>query len=710
MWARRTWEGCEPACTASPLSPIAPVLGQRVPVRGPARLLFRSYAKTDCRPGASAMTLTTRTGDLFEVDLSSFLEWQLFAFGAFEGHFAELFRRLVRPGDRCLDVGANVGVHTVRLAKLSRAAGEVLAFEPDPELARRARGNVQLNEVANVRMIEAAAADHNSTAVLYRPGTADTNRARASLLHHTYLTGREQEVPTVTIDDSCPDPVALIKIDVEGAEAAVVAGAAATISRDRPAVIFEYAPQALRREVSSPFGWLAEQGYELMLIRCRRNGLTGRGRLVLSRLRELPGRGWRHPRHPGVPGAVRQFPGGLTVTTSAPPEITIFTRSYPPAYLAGGPARSLYGLVEALAAEFRFSVVTSALDGPAAGPMESVTPDTWSTFGHAATWYWLSSRRSARKAAALLRDSRPQVVYLNSLFDYRFSILPLLVIRLRSRRTPVILAPRGELSVGALTLKRRKKQFFLTTFRLLRLHKTVTWHASTGQEQVDIERVFGSGVRSHVAIDLRTGISCQAAGDDQIRRPSGESGGCSLIFFSRIVPKKNVATVIRALPLVSGDVRLSIAGPIEDTRYWDQCRALIDEVTGPGSVKYLGTVPADQVVSFLSRFDLFVLPTLGENFGHVVLESLAAGTPVIVGYDTPWRRVEAAGAGWLCDPGDPGEVARLIQYFLRLDQDARSGMREAARLIAAQMLDAPDAVAANMAMFHALTRRSGRPA
>jgi FkbM family methyltransferase len=269
-------------------SSIAPVLGQRIPVRGPARLLFRSYAKTDCRPGESVMTLATRTGDLFEADLSSFLEWELFVFGAFEGHFAELFRHLVRPGDRCLDVGANVGVHTIRLAKLAGPTGEVLAFEPDPELARRARGNVQLNEVANVRVIEAAAADRNSTAVLYRPGTADTNRARASLLHHAYLTGRKQEVPTVTIDDSCPAPVALIKIDVEGAEAAVVAGAAATISRDHPAIIFEYAPEALGREVTSPFGWLAEQGYELMLIRCRRNGLTGRGRLVLSRLRELP--------------------------------------------------------------------------------------------------------------------------------------------------------------------------------------------------------------------------------------------------------------------------------------------------------------------------------------------------------------------------------------------------------------------------------------
>ena len=269
-------------------SPMAPVLGQRVPVRGPARMLFRSYAKADRRPGDAAMRLLTTADDLFEADLASFLEWQLWVFGCYEAHFAELFRYLVRPGDRCLDVGANVGVHTIRLAKLAGPGGAVIAIEPDPELARRARGNVELNELTNIRVIQAAAADHRATALLYRPGTADANRARASLLHHAYLTGQTEEVPTVVIDELCPDPVALIKIDVEGAEAAVVAGAAATITRDRPAVIFEYAPEALGREVSSPFGWLAEQGYEMLLIRCQRNKITGRGRLILDRLAGLP--------------------------------------------------------------------------------------------------------------------------------------------------------------------------------------------------------------------------------------------------------------------------------------------------------------------------------------------------------------------------------------------------------------------------------------
>src|SRR5262249_9382514 len=159
--------------------------------------------------------------------------------------------------------------------------------------------------------------------------------------------------------------------------------------------------------------------------------------------------------------------------------------------------RSLYGLVEALAADFRFTVITSALDDPAAGPMASVRPDRWTARGHAAAWYELNRRGRAGRTVAVLRRTRPRLVYLNSLFDYRFSTVPLLACRLTARRIPVVLAPRGELAPGALALKPARKRLYLTAFRLLRLHQKVTWHASTTQEQSDIERVFGPGLRSH---------------------------------------------------------------------------------------------------------------------------------------------------------------------------------------------------------------------
>jgi len=338
--------------------------------------------------------------------------------------------------------------------------------------------------------------------------------------------------------------------------------------------------------------------------------------------------------------------------------------------------------------------------------MQAVEPNRWSTFGQATVWYEAKRRMSARTATKLLKDTEPRLVYLNSLFDYRFAILPLLVARTMSRRVSVVLAPRGELSAGALALKPWKKRAFIAAFRLLKLHKAVAWHASTTQERTDIERVFGSNLRSHVAIDLRTGLFVDRAEADQSQRLSKTLGRGSLVFFSRIVPKKNVATLIEAMLLVEGDARLTIAGPIEDARYWNRCLEMINDLPDPGLVRYVGAIPADEVVGFLQRFDLFVLPTLGENFGHVVLESLAAGTPVITGSDTPWHRIEALGAGWVCDPTDPGAIAERIDQFLSLSEAAHERMRTVARKLALNALNDPSGVDANRSMFHTLTSTS----
>jgi hypothetical protein len=68
------------------------------------------------------------------------------------------------------------------------------------------------------------------------------------------------------------------------------------------------------------------------------------------------------------------------------------------------------------------------------------------------------------------------------------------------------------------------------------LHRAVSWRASTSQEKADIERVFGTGLRIHTAINLRIGISSESANRENLS--AGDQHSRSLIFFSRIVPKK----------------------------------------------------------------------------------------------------------------------------------------------------------------------------
>ena len=87
-------------------------------------------------------------------------------------------------------------------------------------------------------------------------------------------------------------PVALVKIDVGGHEAAVLRGAANTITRCAPSIVFEYAPALLEDAVAqTPFGWLADCGYQMFRVRAARHGITGQVRLALDRQQETPAAG-----------------------------------------------------------------------------------------------------------------------------------------------------------------------------------------------------------------------------------------------------------------------------------------------------------------------------------------------------------------------------------------------------------------------------------
>ena len=134
-------------------------------------------------------------------------------------------------------------------------------------------------------------------------------------------------------------------------------------------------------------------------------------------------------------------------------EILICARHFPPAYRSGGPPRSLGGLVKGLQAEFRFRVLTMANDRNRDEVMPGVTPDTWSSWGPADVLYSSSHWRVAQRAARMCIAAKGRVLYLNSFFDVHFTLLPLVAVKLFAPGTPVVLAPRGEFSNGALSLR-----------------------------------------------------------------------------------------------------------------------------------------------------------------------------------------------------------------------------------------------------------------
>ncbi len=164
--------------------------------------------------------------------------------GAYEEPVQAALAAALRPGDVVLDVGANVGFLTVLAARLVGPSGQVVAFEPVPANARQVRRNAALNRQAQVRVVEAAVGERDGTATLVLARHAGGAALAGADLPPDAC--GERVVDVVTLDGwlaghaaRLPGPVRLLKVDVEGAEPAVLRGAAGLLAGARPLVLLE---------------------------------------------------------------------------------------------------------------------------------------------------------------------------------------------------------------------------------------------------------------------------------------------------------------------------------------------------------------------------------------------------------------------------------------------------------------------------------------
>lgn len=345
----------------------------------------------------------------------------------------------------------------------------------------------------------------------------------------------------------------------------------------------------------------------------------------------------------------------------------IFLPRYLPGYKFGGPLQSIVNLVEALGDEFRFRIVTSDRDVGDAAPYANVPTRRWTKVGKAEVIYLPREDLRLRPLARLMRETPHDAVYLNSFFDPRFTTRPLMAMRLGlTPRKPVILAPRGEFSVGALAIKPAKKRAFLAAASALRLYDDVRWQASTALEKADILRVFP---RANVCVANNLP---RKAGAQPPRRARTPAELLRIVFLSRISPKKNLLYALDVLRRVRVPVRFTIHGPCEDIGYWRECEAAIAALPPHVEVVVAGDVPPANVVETLAAHDLFFFPTRGENFGHVIAEALSAGLRLLLSDQTPWRELAAANVGHDLPLDDPAAFARVLEAEAGLSPDPRA--------------------------------------
>ena len=325
------------------------------------------------------------------------------------------------------------------------------------------------------------------------------------------------------------------------------------------------------------------------------------------------------------------------------PVILVFVHFYLPGFKSGGPVRTLSNMVESLSNEFEFRIVTSDRDVLDTQSYEEIEVGAWNSVDKAWVYYVSPENCGLRYWMKIMRETQYDVLYLNSLFDPLYTTLPLLAQKLaRTRERPVVIAPRGELSPGALALKGWKKRSFLFAANALGLYRHIIWHASTNDEAQLIRRRFSSSCITMVAKNLpamppRPDFTSKIIDSDKPLR---------IVFLSRISKMKNLDFALRVLLNCNTPIQFDIWGTIEDAQYWEECRELMLSMPKCVNVRYRGVAKHSEVHSILADYDLFFLPTWGENYGHAIAEALSSGTPVLLSDQTPWRNLEKEGVGW----------------------------------------------------------------
>lgn len=378
--------------------------------------------------------------------------------------------------------------------------------------------------------------------------------------------------------------------------------------------------------------------------------------------------------------------------------ILVLADAYLPGYKAGGPIRSVANLVEHMPEGFEFWIHTGDRDLGDLQPYPNVRVDTWCQVERARVYYASPGSGASRRLVRVVRDVHPAVVYSNSLFS-RTNIRYLFARRLGLvADVPLVIAPRGELSPGALALKGEKKRAFLSMARTMGLFREVVWQATEDLERTEVVEVLTAG-QGAMAPDVLVAPNIVNLPRTPRSTSDKRPGAARFVFISRLSRKKNLAFGIRCLEKVRGDVTLDIYGPKEDAQYWGEIDAAIAGLPANVVARYAGPLRSEDVPSTFAQFDFFLFPTQGENFGHVIFEALASGCPVLLSDATPWSGLSEIGAGCNIALSDEDGWVEALRRCVAMGAEEHQSWVEGARRLAERRSNVSGAIGDHRRMF-----------
>ncbi len=364
--------------------------------------------------------------------------------------------------------------------------------------------------------------------------------------------------------------------------------------------------------------------------------------------------------------------------------ILVFIDWYKPGYKAGGPIRSVSNMVYHLSDKFEFYIVTRNTDYLDSVPYSDIKPEKWIKLSDNEYVYYFSNvNLSFRKMKKIIELTPFDVAYINGVYSFYFSVWPLLLLNKR-KNSRLIVAPRGMFSVQTFKAKALKKRIGIFMARVFGLYRNAIFHTTSKSEKLEIINLKIEPKDIFQITNFPPPIKKVEIND--IDKKAGE---LKMVYTARISNEKNTLFALQCLQSFSysGNIIFNIYGTVYQPQYWDQCLRVISKMPENIQINYLSDIDNHLVSEVLQKHHLLFLPSLGENFGHSILESFTCGRPVIISNKTPWQHLEEKELGWDLELSEPESFARAIQHALDMNNVTFSKMSGKCRDFASKYVD-----------------------
>ncbi|WP_162056428.1 glycosyltransferase family 4 protein [Pontibacter pamirensis] len=378
------------------------------------------------------------------------------------------------------------------------------------------------------------------------------------------------------------------------------------------------------------------------------------------------------------------------------PKVLISIDWFTPGYKAGGPIQSCANIVAHLRHDLDFYIITRDTDYCETEAYNGITSNSWNSVAdNVQVYYFSTDQLHIKHLFKVIKAIKPDTAFVNGIYSFYFSVIPLLILK-RLKHPNIIVSARGMLAKSAIHVKGGKKKLFLIAAQFTGMYKGIRFHATHEGEKQDIVQALGTEAKVVIAPNLPK--KAHTLVNEKRMKCKGE---LKLISVARISPEKNTKYALEVLERCAGvgKVTFDIFGPVYNAAYWKECQEVVQRLPKNVEVNYKGSLESGRVANTLTNYHALLMPTRGENFGHIILESFTAGCPVIISDQTPWKNLTGLGIGYDLPLDNMDDFVEAIHELSQKEQENYDTSSEKAYLYSQQFLNDEKAVRLNHLML-----------